>query len=119
MSQAARALEQHVQTHFETHGVNLWGTVSAERFDACQPMGRRVRERLADCDTILVLGAGGSSFWNKMTGTLGESFVAEPSPRHHPINDFSAQLAEDVCAQLRGASYPCQAVPDLIRRPDP
>ena len=110
MSQATRALERQVQTRAETHGLNLWGTVSAERFDACQPKGRRVRERLQGCDTILVLGAGGSALWDRLTNGLGDSFVAEPSMRNHPINDLSARLAEEVCAELRAQSYACQPV---------
>ncbi|MHC4513290.1 MAG: hypothetical protein ACYTGW_13745 [Planctomycetota bacterium] len=109
MSQAAEALEQ-VQAHAGAHGINLWGTVSAERFDACQPKGRRVRERLRDCDTILLFGAGGSSFWSKMTQALGASFVAEPRPGYHPIDAYSSQLAEEACAMLRTAGYVCQPV---------
>ncbi len=94
MSESARELEQQVQSHASAHGLNLWGIVSAERFDACQPKGRRVRERLPDCDTILLLGAGGSAFWNKMTQALGASFVAEPRMGYHPVDDYSARIAE-------------------------
>jgi hypothetical protein len=62
MSESAPELEQRMQSHAAAHGLNLCGTVSAARFDACQPKGQRVRERLEDCDTILLLGAGGSTF---------------------------------------------------------
>jgi len=110
MSQPARKLEEQVQSHAAAHGLNLWGLVSAARFDACQPKGRRVRERLPECDTILLLGAGGSSFWDKMTAALGAGFEAKPRVGYHPINDYSAQLATDTCALLRAAGYDCQAV---------
>ncbi len=110
MSESARELEQQVQSHASAHGLNLWGIVSAERFDACQPKGRRVRERLPDCDTILLLGAGGSAFWNKMTQALGASFVAEPRMGYHPVDDYSARLAEETCGLLRSAGYKCQAI---------
>lgn len=44
-------------------GLNLFGLVRAERFDACQPCDRRVREMRAGCGTVVVLGTGGRSFW--------------------------------------------------------
>lgn len=44
-------------------GLNLFGTVSAARFDECQPCDRRVRGLRADCGTVVVLGTGGRQFW--------------------------------------------------------
>jgi epoxyqueuosine reductase QueG len=69
-----------------------------------------VRERLEDCDTILLLGAGGSTFWNRMTEALGTGFAAEPRPDYHPINEYSARLANETCGLLLSAGYRCQVV---------
>lgn len=109
MSQPARELEQQVQSHAAAGGLNLWGMVSAERFDSCQPKGQRACERFPDCGTILLFGAGGSSFWNKMTADLGSGYVPEPHTSYHPINDHSARLAEGICRLLRAAGHGCRA----------
>ena len=90
--------------------MNLVGVVSARLFDECQPRGRRSRERLRDCDTILLLGAGGSSFWEKMARSLGPGFVPRPRPGYHPINAHSERIAEDVSSLLRDAGHPCRPV---------
>lgn len=110
MSESAHDLAQRVQSHAAANGLNLCGVVSAARFDACQPKGRRVRERLEDCDTVLLLGAGGSTFWDKMTEALGAGFVAEPRPDYHPVNDYTARLAHETSDLLRSAGHECQVV---------
>ena len=52
-------------------GMNLVGVVDAAAFDASQPCGRRAAERLQDCDTIVLLGAGGRAAWEPVKAREG------------------------------------------------
>jgi hypothetical protein len=46
-------------------GLNLFGVVDADRFDACQPKELRVRTASPRCGTIVVLATGGRLFWQE------------------------------------------------------
>jgi hypothetical protein len=44
----------------ENTGLNLFGLVDAERFDAWQPLEQRTTSIRPDCGTVIVLGSGGA-----------------------------------------------------------
>ena len=78
-------------------GFNLVGAVAAAHFDKSQPCGRRATEIWPECDTILVLGGGGSSLWQTI-------FDGRPSPSArssiHPIADYTATWVDGLLNDL-------------------
>jgi len=58
-----RALLAELENRAEGTGMNLLGLADGALFDLCQPRGRRARELLPSCETVLVLGTGGREFW--------------------------------------------------------
>lgn len=62
-------------------GLNLFGLVDRERYDAGQPPERRASRLAADCGTIVVLGSGGRRLWQcyddwRRSGGAAESIAA-------------------------------------------
>lgn len=95
-------------------GLNVLGVVACDEFDRCQPRGRRAREILPECETILVLGSGGSEFWEKMTQEEGSP--GRPKADHHPINRRGARLTGELMVWLRDHGMRSAAVyPDANR----
>ena len=60
-----------VQHEAAGRGLNLFGLVDAARYDACQPKERRMTWLSPKCGTVLVLGTGGRSFWERYASTAG------------------------------------------------
>ncbi|MFM1874179.1 MAG: hypothetical protein RL398_3601 [Planctomycetota bacterium] len=60
----ANELLSQARARAERSGLNLFGLVSASRFDSCQPCDRRVQSLRDGCGTIVVLGTGGRAFWS-------------------------------------------------------
>ncbi len=91
--------------------MNLVGAVPAPAFDATQPCGRRVGERLPGCGTVLLLGSGGKVFWQRFRAAQ-KGKPPRPSRFHHPINSYSSWVAQSLLDELqaqgcRGAAvYP-------------
>lgn len=95
-------------------GLNVVGVASCDAFDRCQPRGRRAREILPDCRTILILGSGGSAFWDRLTAEEGSP--GEPHPRRHPIQRRGARLTAELMVWLRERGMRSAAVyPDAKR----
>jgi len=88
-------------------GMNLVGVVDAATFDASQPCGRRAAERLQDCDTIVLLGAGGRAAWEAVKAREGGR-VGDARHDYHPIDAWSLALAEQAAARLRALG--CEVV---------
>jgi hypothetical protein len=105
-----------VRARCAARGMNLAGAVDAEAFDATQPCGRRARERLAGCDTILLLGSGGRAAWEAVERENGGRLGAA-RPRYHPIDRWSADVAAEVGALLCAQGCEVVAVPSDDRRP--
>ncbi len=97
-------LFETVRSEAELRGFNLVAAVSAAEFDRCQPAGRRSRDLAPDCGTILVLGTGGCSWWDRFCADEGEPRV--PSPNYHPINLWSQSQGRELLALLE--SQGCQ-----------
>src|SRR5690606_31489448 len=74
-------------------GFNLVGFVPRAEFDECQPSGRRAVDVFPGCGSILLLGSGGRSFWERMH----DDGVVAGSPRsdRHPIDAHSLALATE------------------------
>jgi epoxyqueuosine reductase QueG len=89
-------------------GLNLVGVVVGEEFDQCQPCQARASQMLPGCGTIVVLGSGGSGFWQKMVAAGGD--VGPPRPRHHPIERRTREIAAGVIALLAERGIPAHAV---------
>ncbi|HLU40332.1 MAG TPA: hypothetical protein VK081_13185 [Planctomycetota bacterium] len=90
-------------------GLNLVGITSAEGFDKTQPSGRRVRELMPTCGTILVVGSGGRDFWQKMLSDLGEP-VRDPQASYRPIEDRCARSSRELVEWLAEAGVVARAV---------
>jgi epoxyqueuosine reductase QueG len=80
-------------------GLNLCGLVDARRFDACQCPDWRASRLLPDVGTIVVLGSGGSAFWQRMVASQGEPLA--PHPRYHPVQDYAMAQVRELAAMLQ------------------
>ncbi|MGA1524132.1 MAG: hypothetical protein ACO4CZ_09200 [Planctomycetota bacterium] len=99
-----------------SRGMNLVGAVDAAAFDATQPCGRRAGERLAGCDTIVLLGAGGRAAWEAVQARQGGS-IGPARPGYHPIDAWSLDVAEQAAEQLRTLGCEVAVVPPDEQRP--
>lgn len=52
-------------------GLNLFGLVDADRFDAAQTPERRVRALAPSCGTVIVVGSGGRGLWRRFAAGGG------------------------------------------------
>ena len=59
------SLLSEVQRRAADAGLNLFGLVDADRFDAAQTKERRVRTLAPNCGTVLVIGSGGRRLWQQ------------------------------------------------------
>ncbi len=97
-------------------GMNLVGAVDASAYDATQPCGRRARERLDGCDTIVLLGAGGRAAWEAVKQREGGQ-VGSARPGYHPIDRWSLEVAAEAADQLRTSGCEVSVVPPDEQRP--
>jgi hypothetical protein len=88
-------------------GLNLFGIVDAERFDAWQPLEQRTTSIRPDCGTVIVLGSGGrASAWNPL----------EPNARLVPgtppaaVIPFERVAAQELASMLLCRSMRCRLV---------
>lgn len=79
-------------------GFNLLGLADGGHFDLCQPRGRRARELLPSCETVLVLGTGGREFW-RATEEQGGFAKRTPFARE-PLRTRALQFASEVVRWL-------------------
>jgi epoxyqueuosine reductase len=86
-------------------GLNLFGIVDAQRFDACQPREGRAATWVPKCGTIVVLGSGGRAFWQSCratkavaAGTVGATEM------------FVRQVAAQAAARLQRGGVACRVV---------
>lgn len=86
-------------------GLNLQGLICAESFDRFQPPGRRAVDRMPAVGTILLLGHGGSTFWNGMIAAQAArgELLGEPDPSYHPVQEYTATFVEGLVADLGAA----------------
>lgn len=83
-------------------GLNLFGVVDAERFDASATKERRVRAIAPACGTVLVLGSGGRSLWQHFTRRNGGR-AALPNG----LDGYVFDVVRGIAAALESASIPC------------
>jgi hypothetical protein len=101
-------LLEALRAQADAGGLNLMGMVVGEEFDQCQPCQARASQILPGCGTILVLGSGGSAFWQKMVSARGAA--GAPRPGHHPIERRAAELVTGLLALLDDAAVRATAV---------
>ena len=94
----ASSLLQEARQRAEQAGLNLFGLVRAERFDACQPCDRRVQQLRAGCGTVVVLGTGGRQFWQRFQAQAGRPGVAAETGESPAVtaDRFARRLAHDL-----------------------
>lgn len=95
-----------VQRAADSAGLNLFGLVDAARFDACQPKERRTRSLQPACGTVLVLGTGGRTFWQRYAERGG--VAAEP--RERDAGRFVSCGMRDVVGSLARRGVPSRAI---------
>jgi hypothetical protein len=80
-------------------GLNLFGVVDAERFDACQPKEQRLARCHPRCGTVVVLGSGGRDFWQRFAQSCAQAAatVALPAPQQ-----FAGHCVRQVVARFHG-----------------
>lgn len=98
--EAGTPLLDRIVARARTRGMNLVGAVDAQAFDATQPVGRRAREWRDSAGTILLLGTGGRSGWQALQERQGGP-PETPSPHQHPIDDWSAEVAQDLLTLMQ------------------
>jgi epoxyqueuosine reductase QueG len=89
-------------------GLNLFGIVDAERFDAWQPLEQRTMTLRPDCRTVIVLGSG---------GRVAARGPSEPAVRlaHIELQDVIAY--ERAAAQRLAAMLLCRSVSNRLVEP--
>jgi hypothetical protein len=90
-------------------GLNLVGITTALAFDRTQPSGRRVRDVVPHCGTIIVVASGGREFWDRMWHDLGQP-APPPQAWSRPIEDRCARTSSDVVAWLANHGVVARAV---------
>lgn len=80
-------------------GLNLLGATTAEEFDRAQANGRRLREVLARCGTVVVVASGGRKFWQSMVNENGAPLDAA-HPDYQLIAERCERISAEVCAWL-------------------
>src|SRR5262245_27755617 len=90
-------------------GLNLFGIVDANRFDAWQPLEQRTTTLRPDCGTVIVLGSGGRATpWN----------AAEPEARLvHRMPPQDLTPFERAAAQGLAAMLHCRSVRNRLVEP--
>lgn len=97
-------------------GMNLVGVVDAAQFDDSQPCGRRARERMPTCDTVVLLGSGGRAAWEAVLRESGAP-LRRARPGYHPIDRWSASVAGEASSTLRAAGCEVAVVRPDEKRP--
>ena len=67
------SLLTEVQHRAADAGLNLFGLVDADRFDAAQTPERRVRALVPSCGTVIVVGSGGRGLWQRFANAPGSA----------------------------------------------
>ncbi|MBL8726033.1 MAG: hypothetical protein JNK49_18450 [Planctomycetes bacterium] len=117
MPRSALALAQQEANRF---GLNLFGVVDTERFDACQPPDQRIRSRWPGCGTVVVLGSGGREFWQRFAQACRDAGAQKTLPAPGP-QQFASQCVQHVAgcfhrAAVRvGVVEPTGPCPSLLR----
>ncbi|HZN40955.1 MAG TPA: hypothetical protein VFD82_19270 [Planctomycetota bacterium] len=88
-------------------GLNLFGIVDAERFDAWQPLEQRTTTMLPDCGTIIVLGSGGRAHPRNFSHPDAR-IVHGMSPQD--LIAFERAAAQGLAAMLHCRSVRCRLV---------
>jgi len=82
----------------ENTGLNLFGLVDAERFDAWQPLEQRTTSIRPDCGTVIVLGSGGrATAWS-------------PSEQPQAVVPFERAAAQELAELLHCRSVRCRLI---------
>ena len=106
----SRALLQELETRAADIGLNLVGLADCAEFDLCQPRGRRAREFLPNCQTIVVLGSGGSEFWRRLPRQDPRCDGADP------VGARTVAFTKEVVAWLAAQGVAARTVyPDACR----
>jgi epoxyqueuosine reductase QueG len=82
------------------YGLNLIGAIPADRYDAVAPTHLRARAIDPHARSIIVIGNGGSAFWQ----AYGRRVDADPAwaRRDHPLDDFTREVVErEIAPALR------------------
>ncbi|MBX3462072.1 MAG: hypothetical protein KF830_02800 [Planctomycetes bacterium] len=87
-------------------GLNLFGMVDAERFDASQTKERRIRAMAPGCGTVLVLGSGGRQLWQR----FARSWIVLSRDCAAELDRYAIEQVGGVEARLQAASLPARAV---------
>jgi epoxyqueuosine reductase QueG len=77
--------------HVASTGLNLFGVVDAERFDAWQPREQRTTTLLSNCGTVIVLGSGGRTTARLLAESHATSSRAVPQQDVVPFVRVAAQ----------------------------
>lgn len=98
---------QRLRAWASARGMGLVGAVDRAAFDCTQPRGRRAGERMPECDTIVLLGTGGRGGWEAVCKVAPPG---PPDPRRHPIDDWSAAIADDAIAWFAAEGFVARSV---------
>lgn len=95
------SLFSSIATLAAERGLDLIGALSADRFDASQPVGRRVGELLVGCGTVCVFGSAGDSHWQALEAEAQAPITRAPNPRYNPLQDHAAATGSQLLDLLR------------------
>ena len=109
-----RALLAELERRTQGTGFNLLGLADGALFDLCQPRGRRARELLPSCETVLLLGTGGREFWQNAER---EGEFRRPSAVFREVlRHRTRRFAVEISTWLRGLGHHGRIVDPEARR---
>lgn len=101
------------------HGLNLVGVTPAAAYDVAIAGHPTLRPLASDVRTVVVIGNGGTGFWEAFRRRAEHDPAAARSP--HPLDAFTQVVVRDALAPLPGELpvaarivYPFEAGPDAL-----
>ncbi|MBL9076874.1 MAG: hypothetical protein JNL08_05190 [Planctomycetes bacterium] len=100
------SLLSDVRRHAAAAGLNLFGLVDAERFDAASTPERRIRTLAPGCGSVVVVGSGGRELWQR----FAELGCACSGASAEAVDGFALAAVRAIEAQLAAAAVGCRTV---------
>ncbi|HWP47872.1 MAG TPA: hypothetical protein VNM22_11975 [Candidatus Limnocylindrales bacterium] len=100
---------------YDNIGFNLLGMASAEEYDTkAPPQAPRIRQLFPEARTVLIIGNGGSTFWQHYKNFLQKNPDFEQG-RKDPFDDYTILVLAEGEKLLREAGFKTKTVYPFVR----
>jgi epoxyqueuosine reductase QueG len=83
-------------------GLNLFGVVGRERYDAVSPERQRIEQIWSQARAVVVVGSGGRAHWDAFMSWVAADPRGRLARRAHPLDDFCAESFAALAPLLEG-----------------